>query len=131
MVFRKGQAGFTVIELLISIGLFGLVAPSISLAIMSINRVNDRAADLTMANVLAENKLESLRSQGYNALTNGSVDFTSELPASFTEPRTASYTISTPTAGLKNISITIQYTDQGQTRSLSYASIIGELGVGQ
>lgn len=123
--------GFTVIELLIAIGIFGLVAPSISLAILSINRINDKAGDLTYANILAENKIETLRSQGYNSLANGTVDFSSELIDTFTPPKSASYTVTTPENGIKNVNVTIQYTDQGQTRTLTYASIIGELGVAQ
>lgn len=131
-MFKKNlQGGFTTIELLISIGLFGLIAPSISLAIVSINRINDRASDLTYANVIAENKIETLRSAGYNSLVNGSIDFSSELPATFTEPKSANYSVATPSAGKKEVLITIQYNDQGTTRNLSYKSIISELGVAQ
>lgn len=127
----KKQVGFSVVEILIAIGLFGLIAPSISLAVVSINRINDRASDLTLANSLAENKLETLRSQGYNSLTDGTVSFTGELPDTFTAPRSADYTVSSPTAGLKEITLSIQYTDQGITRDLNYKSVMSELGVAQ
>lgn len=131
-MFKKNlQGGFTTIELLISIGLFGLIAPSISLAIVSINRINDRASDLTYANVIAENKIETLRSAGYNTLVDGTTNFSGELPATFSEPKSANYTVLTSTAGLKEILINIQYSDQGITRDLSYKSIISELGVSQ
>lgn len=131
MLKKNLQGGFTTIELLISIGLFGLIAPSITLAIVSINRINDRASDLTYANVIAENKIETLRSAGYNSLVNGTIVFTGELPATFTEPKLANYIITTPSAGKKEILINIQYNDQGIARSLSYKSIISELGVAQ
>lgn len=131
MLIKKVQGGFTVIELLIGIGLFGLITPSISFAIVSINRINDRAADLTYASVIAENKIEYLRSAGFNSLTNSVTDFTNELPATFTAPRTATYTVTTPETGMRKIEILISYTDHGTTKNLNYGSIISELGVAQ
>jgi type II secretory pathway pseudopilin PulG len=123
--------GFTVIETLIGIGLFALVVPSIILSIVSLNQLNDRAADLTYANILAENKVESLRSAGFNSLVDGTYDFTSELTPTFTPPREARYTISTPEAGIKVIQVSIEYTQQGTLRKLQYQSLISELGVAQ
>jgi prepilin-type N-terminal cleavage/methylation domain-containing protein len=132
MKLKKSEAGFTIVELLIAIALFGLVVPSIILSILSLNQINDRASDLTVANILAENKVESIRSAGYNTLTNGStVDFTSELPNSFTAPKSANYTVSEPQTGLKKIDIAIQYTDRGVSRTLNYSTLMSELGVSQ
>lgn len=131
MLIRKKQVGFTVIEVLIGIGLFGVIMPSIIIGVVGVSRLNDRAADLTRANVIAEEKIESLRSAGYNALNDGTTNFESELEPTFTKPRSAVYTISTPSPGIKHIEVSIQYTDQGTSRTLSYRSIITELGVAQ
>ena len=46
MLIKKGGEGFTIIELMVSIGLFGIIAPSIVLSVVAINQLNDRAADL-------------------------------------------------------------------------------------
>jgi Tfp pilus assembly protein PilV len=127
----KKSQGFTVVEVMIGIGLFAVIVPSIILAIVSLNQLNDRAADLTYANVLAENKIESLRSAGFNSLNNGTYDFTSDLSATFTKPRQANYVISTPETGLKEIEVNINYTQQGILRQLRYKSMISELGVSQ
>ena len=123
--------GFTVIEVLIGIGLFALIVPSIILSIVSLNQLNDRAADLTYANIIAENKIESLRSAGYNSLINGSYDFTTDLQPTFTAPRMANYVISTPETGIKQIVVNINYTQQGVLRVLQYKTLISELGVAQ
>lgn len=130
---RAQQAGFTVLEVLIGIGLFGLIMPSIILGVVSVSQLNDRAADLTRANVIAEQKFEELRSQGYNSLVAGGppVDFSGDLDASFTQPRSAAYTVTSSTAGLKEIEIAISYTDRGTTRNLAYKTIMSELGVAQ
>lgn len=125
------ELGFTVVEILIGIGLFGLIMPTIILAVVGVARLNDRAADLTRANILAEQKFESLRSAGYNSLSTGTVNFTSELDVSFSSPRAASYTISSPATGVKTIDVSIQYTDHGQSRTVSFKSQVSELGVAQ
>lgn len=111
----------------------------ITAMINSLNAVNDRARDLTLANALAENKIESLRSLGFTGLVDGTYDFTSELPTELTGPTHASYSIATsddpasanPMPNLKRVDITIYYQDLEDTRNLLYTAYIGELGVGQ
>lgn len=129
-MFKKSQ-GFTVIEVMIGIAIFALVVPSMILAIVSLNQLNDRASDLTYANILAENKIESLRSAGYNSLVDGTYDFTGDLTATFTKPRQANYIITTPENGIKVIEVNIKYTQSGIARDLQYKSMISELGVAQ
>jgi prepilin-type N-terminal cleavage/methylation domain-containing protein len=125
------QRGFTVVEIMLGIALFGLIVPSIVFSVVSLNQLNDRAADLTFANVIAENKIESLRSAGYNSLVDGTYDFSADLTPTFTEPKAASYTITTPELGVKEIEVNIDYTQQGILRELNYKSLISELGVAQ
>jgi type II secretory pathway pseudopilin PulG len=127
----KKEDGFTVIEVLIGIGIFALIVPSMIFSIVSLNQLNDRAADLTFANAIAENKIESIRSAGFNSLTDGVFDFTSELTPTFTSPRDANYVVSTPENGIKEITVNIEYTQQGILRQLQYKSLISELGVAQ
>ena len=125
------QKGFTVIELLVGIALFGVITPAIIVSIVSLGSLNDRSADLTLANTIAENKIESLRSAGYNSLLDGANDFSGELGATFTLPKSATYTISSPEVGIKQIDVVIEYSDRGATRTLEYTSLISELGVAQ
>lgn len=130
-MYTSKKDGFTVIEVLIGIGIFAVVMPSIILAVVGVGRLNARAANLTQANIVAERKIETLRSVGYNSLEDETVVFTDELASTFAPPRSASYTIETPTPGIKEITIQISYTDQGQERSLSFKSLMSELGVAQ
>ena len=125
------EAGFTVLEVLIGIGIFVVVVPSIIVSVVTVASLNDRAGDLTRANIIAEEKIESLRSAGYNTLVNGTYDFESELDPSFTYPRSASYQVTTPTAGIKQIDLTITYTDREIVRELVYTAQMSELGVAQ
>ncbi len=131
MVRRNNTDGFTVVEVLVGIGLFGIVMPSIIVAVVGVSRLNDRAADLSRANIIAEQKIETLRSQGYNTLNDGTIDFTNELEPTFTAPRSATYVISSPSTGYKEIQVNISYTVDGNTKLISFRSLMSELGVSQ
>lgn len=131
LTFNKNQNGFTVMELLISIGIFGIVVPSLASGINNLIIINNRARDLALTHLIAENKLEQLRNAGYNSLTSGTVSFSSELPNELSPPRSASYTVVYPEAGVAEISVNIDYKDYNQTRNLQYKTVISELGVGQ
>jgi hypothetical protein len=93
--------------------------------------VNKIARDQALANMLVQNKVETLRSAGYNSLNNGTTSFVAELPNVMGAPKSASYTISTPQTGVKQIDISLSYTEYHKTKSLSYKTYVSELGVGQ
>jgi prepilin-type N-terminal cleavage/methylation domain-containing protein len=128
---RKNQKGFTVVELVVSIVVAGIIIPSVALALNNLAAINHRARDLALANTIAQNKVETLRSIGYNSVSGGTVSFSSELPSSMGSPRSASYTISSPVTGEKQIDVNITYTDYGGSKNLTYRTLISELGVGQ
>lgn len=130
-VAKTTEQGFTIIELLVTIAVVGIMVPTLVGFVNTLNRFNDRARDLTLVNSLAENKVESLRSIGFSSINTGTVSFTSEMPASLGSPRSADYTVTVPSTGIKQIDMTISYNDHGTTQSVNYKTYIGELGVGQ
>lgn len=127
------QRGFTVVEIIIGIVLFGIIMPGVILAVMELADINDRAADLSRANILAEKKIETLRSQGYNTMipTGTPYDFSNELDPSFGPPRSASYTVTEVQPGLKRVDVAITYEEKYRTRNLNYSTLMSELGVAQ
>lgn len=125
------QSGFTLVELVVTIGVFAIIVPALASMLGQLDSVNDRARDLAVIHALVENKVEGLRSISFAGLTNGTTDFTSELPVTVATPRAANYTISSVTSSLKQVDVSITYNDHGATRSLSYRTYVGELGVGQ
>lgn len=128
---KRLEDGFTVIEIMIGIALFGLIMPTIIMGVVNVGRLNDRAADLIKANIVAEEKLESLRNAGFNTLNPGTYDFTSELHPTFSEPRNAEYVVADETPGVKSVRVNITYNVYGAPKNLSFKSIISELGVSQ
>lgn len=123
--------GFTIVELVIAITVFALLIPAVASFLNLLNVLNDRAADTAIINALAENKIESLRSAHYNGLNNETVDFTSELPVTIAAPRSATYQVTTPVTGIRQVDMTVTYNDHGQQKTLAYKTYVGELGVGQ
>lgn len=127
----KKSAGFTVIELIVAIGVFAIIIPALTIGVRNLILVNSRARNLTVANIVAESKAEELRGLGFNALSVGTTDITSELPAELSEPKQGSYEITNPSPGIKDVTVNVSYNDFGQTRELIYKTKISELGVAQ
>ena len=128
---QSSQNGFTIIELLVAITLFGLMIPALVSGINNLTILNNRAKDLALVSLLAENRTETLRSIGYNSISIGTTDFSSSLPNTLASPKSASYVVTNPSNGIKEIVITISYKDYNRTTTRSYKTIVSELGVGQ
>lgn len=128
---KSKQAGFTIIELLVVTVVFAVTVPALASMISLLGSINGRARDLSTIHALVENKVESLRSISFTGMIDGTTDFTGELPATISPPRSATHTISAISPSLKQIEVNVTYSDRGQPRNLTYKTYIGELGVGQ
>lgn len=128
---RNTSEGFTLVELLVSIAVGAIVVSSLNMLVSGYLHVSQRGRYLNATNSYVEGKVEALRNSGYNAATVGTSSLTSQLPSLLPPSRSASMTISSPSSGLKQVDITVSYKDQGLTRTYSYTTYIGELGVGQ
>ncbi len=132
MMFKKNKSeGFTVVEMLLGIALFAILIPAVVLAFNSIATLNDSSKDLAISNIFAENKMEELRSAGYNSVPVGTTDVTSTMPVTLGLNRSGTYTVTSAVAGQKVVTVTLVIQARGLSRTLNYRSIIGELGVGQ
>lgn len=130
-MLRKNEQGFTMLELITAIGIFAIVIPALALGVRSLIVLNNRARDLSLVSLVAENKTEQLRSSGFNSLDEGTTDFSAELPSELSRPNSASYTITNPEDGIKEVTVTISYWDYSTSKTKTYKTIVSELGVGQ
>ena len=126
----RNDSGFTIVELIISIIIAGVLLTSINAVYTSQVYLSERVRDTTLANAYVEGKAEALRSAGYLNLTNGTIDITSELPNELSR-RSGNVTISSHTTAVKRVAITVNYDEQGTSRTFTYTTLLGELGVGQ
>jgi type II secretory pathway pseudopilin PulG len=128
---KNGTAGFTIVELVVTIVIAGIIIPAVSLALTNLSSVEYQARDLALANMISQNKVESLRSIGYNSINTGTTDFSSDLPAQMGRPKSASYTVSSPQTGIKQVELSISYTEYKISKTVVFKTYISELGVGQ
>lgn len=123
--------GFTIVELAVAIVVGAIIVGSAATIVVSHIHLSQRGRDLVVLNSYVENKIESVRSAGFSTLSNGSTSLSSELPPELSPPRSGTVTISDQSTGIKRVDISITYNDRGQSRTYSYVTYVGELGVGQ
>ncbi len=123
--------GFTIVELLVGIALSAIFVGTVAMLQVNTSKLSQQGRDVSVVNSFAENKIEELRSKGYLAVNTGTSDITNELPSELQSPRSATLTISTDPVAMKKIVLSITYDDQGDPRTYSYTTYIGEIGVGQ
>lgn len=132
----KNQCGFTVLEVVVTITVAGFIMIGLSVMMTNLYAVSDKSRDLILVNSTAEDKFEDLRSSTFLGLSDGTYDFTTELPTSLGEPRLAIYTVADSSlanvgSAVKEITMTITYTNRGSASTYEYSGYVGELGVGQ
>ena len=126
-VYPNQVCGFTLVEILVALTIFLMTITTIASMSSTTNTLNWQTRTALAVNEAVNAKIESLRNMPYSSLTNGTTSFVSELPASATAPRSATYTISDKSAGLKQIDISVSYTVKTKTESRQYRTYISEV----
>lgn len=128
----RAEAGFTLVEILVTIVVLGIVITSLSGLYYIMQQAAVRAQHLDMATRAARTEIEQLRNTGYSALTPGApINFTSSLPTALPADRNGTVTVSQPTDDLKRVDVQITYTDNGKAQKVILSSNIGIIGIRQ
>ncbi len=129
-MFKK-EFGFTLVELVVSIAVIGIVVTSVVSLFGSIQSTQRRTAYTESATRAAQREMESLRNNNYNNLTAGqSIDFTSQLPLSLKD-RSGTVAVSEPSPGLKRVDISVVYYEGTSRQEINLSSLVGILGITQ
>lgn len=128
---NKDQSGYTIVELLVTLIVGSILIFAVNTIFSTQAYISQRGRDTVLANAYAEGKFESLRSLGFLGLADGTTDVTSELPVELSSPRSGSVIVTSENDSVKKVVLTINYNEQGKTRTFTYTSYVGELGVGQ
>ena len=129
---KRGQQGFTIVELLVATLIIGVVAASISTLFISINTLQRKTSRIDSATRAAQREVETLRNDNYGSLTAGqTINFTDQLPTTLPADRNGTVTVSQPSTDLKRVDVTVTYTDGGKQEKIVLSSLIGVIGITQ
>ena len=128
---RQTQAGFTIVELLVTIAIVGIATASISSLFISIQNVQKRTTYVDTATRAAQREIETLRNDNYGTLTPGqSIDFTAQLPTVLPHA-SGNVQVSQPATDLRRVDVTVSYKANGDQRNIMLSSLIGVIGITQ
>jgi prepilin-type N-terminal cleavage/methylation domain-containing protein len=128
----KDQSGFTIVELIVTIVMLGVVVLSLSSLFVGIQRTQVQTGYIESATRAAQREVEALRNNNYDQLTPGqNIDFTSQLPANLPQTKSGTVVVTEPIPGLRRVDVTVSYTFNGTTRNIELSSMIGEIGIAQ
>ncbi|HTE22159.1 MAG TPA: prepilin-type N-terminal cleavage/methylation domain-containing protein [Candidatus Limnocylindria bacterium] len=129
---HHNQKGFSLVELVVAIGITGLLVVGITSLFITIETTQRKTRLLEIATRAGEKKIEELRNNHYNSLEADSViTFTDELPDTLPTPREATVAVSEPTDGIKRVDLNITYKDGRINKEVELSSLIGVIGIGQ
>lgn len=132
------QGGFTIIELLITLIVIGVVFTSFLTTFVTIKSINKHSTDVQTVNALAFEKIQQYEDKLYSSLPNTSPsgtlveveDFSSSIPASVPGSKTAKVYINTyPTGTLKQVVVRIDYGYSDSQKRIEYADLIQRDGI--
>jgi prepilin-type N-terminal cleavage/methylation domain-containing protein len=133
------QTGFSLVELLITMLVIGVLFGAFLITFTSIQNINKKALDINTANTIAYAKVQEYENKDFTSLPNttptGSLvqveDFSSSLPNSLESPRVATVSVNTMSTTLKQVVVNIQFGGGPSQRTIQYADFIQKNGLGR
>lgn len=122
---QKTKKGITLVEIVISMFIVVMIIAIAGTLIRLLILSNSESYVVTNVSVVAQNKIEGIRNTSFASISNGTQDFSNELPANLPHPRSASINISSVNTDIKKVEVTIQYGDQQQI----YTTYVGRASV--
>lgn len=129
---KLGNTGFTLIELIVTITIMGILVVGLVNLYMTIEASQRKSYHLELATRAGDRQIESLRNAQYTSLTPGEdIDFTDTLPEDLPAPRSGIVKVSEPSLGLRRVDVSITYKDGSKNRTVKQSSLIGVIGISQ
>lgn len=133
------QKGFSVVELLITLGVASLAVILIGTMYAAATRLSDRSTDLLVANSKAYEKLQKYENYTFSSIpftTDGTAveDFSSELPTSLPGVREGKVYISlypTSNTSLKYIFVRVKFGYDAGQHTIEYGDFVQAGGLGR
>jgi prepilin-type N-terminal cleavage/methylation domain-containing protein len=135
----ESEAGFSIVELLITLIVIGIAFGAFVVTFTSIQGINKKAIDVNNANESAYTKLEEYENKDFaniaSTTPSGTLveveDFSSSLNTTLPKPRSAKVYINTKSPTLKHIVVSIKFGSGDSERVIEFASLIQKNGLGR
>lgn len=119
----NNELGLTLMETLIALMIFSVGMPGLSSLTTIIMHGNSLSQKITMATILAQNKLEAAHSTAYDKLTSEKETLTTDNHQLYT--RVMNVSDNTPRNGMKTVSIAVYWTQRDSgSRHISLKTIV-------
>lgn len=135
----SNEAGFSLVELLITMIIIGVLFGAFLVTFTSIQNINKKALDINAANTIAYAKVQEYENKNFTDLPTttptGTLvqveNFSSSLPNSLESPRVATVSVNTVSSTLKQVVVNIQFGSGPSQRTIQYADFIQKNGLGR
>lgn len=136
---EKNAGGFSVVELLITLIVVGVVFIAFTTTFASVSNISKKGSDIATASQQAYAKLQEYENLNYNSLPTttptGSLqeveDFSSALPAVLEKPRVGKVYINTSSITLKQVVVRLTFGSGATQRYIEYVTFIQKNGAGR
>jgi type II secretion system protein I len=120
---RKNQAGFTLVEVLVAMGIFAVAVLGLAMSGTSVIKANQTSLVQTTAANIGQDKLEELKSKTSANISSGGPAVQTINGETFSTSWTV--TSGSPISGMKRIDVTVTWTDY-ESRTLTISSAVKE-----
>lgn len=136
---KQNDGGFSVVELLITLVVVGVVFIAFTTSFTSVSNISKKGADVATAGQLAYAKLQEYENLNFTSLPNtaptGTLqqveDFSASLPGVLEAPRSGQVFINTSSPTLKQIDVKVTFGSGATQRYIEYVTFIQKSGAGR
>jgi len=138
-MLRPSSHGFTVVELLITLVVIGVLFTSFTTTFAGLENISKKGNDVTLASTQAFSKLQTYENLNYTSLPTtapaGTLveveDFSGSLPTSLESPRVGKVYVNSSTSSMKQVLVRVTFGSGSSQRFIEYVTFIQKNGVGR
>ena len=121
----RRQRGFTLIEVLVGMVLFAISSLAVTMMLMNHAQLISLNSQFSEAIMLAQDKLEDLRTMNFNSLTSNTAPPVSKKGVVYTTSWTVQQ--NTPNTGMTTLTVTVSWNHKGVVRNYVTKSIFSSV----
>lgn len=127
----KNQAGFTLVELIITATFVAAAGLAIVSLFITIGKLSTQSRNLSIVTAIAEQKLETYRNAPFTAIPLGTPaeTFTGSLPANLGTPKSAVANVATVQSDLKKVDVVVTWYEGTKQKQIRMSTLVAKTGI--